>query len=123
VFNNGHTIQVQWAPGTVKSTVMVPAAGKKVTDVLTAGVAPAEFKEVPAEPLQFHFHTDSEHAQRGGLRHAFVCCTTVYTSIEHFATHATLSHLMIHPLQRNPLELRRHLLPHGDAHRAQGGSG
>jgi hypothetical protein len=28
VFNNGHTIQVQWAPGTVKSTVMVPAAGE-----------------------------------------------------------------------------------------------
>jgi hypothetical protein len=53
--------------------------------VLTAGAAPTDFKEVPAEPLQFHFHTDSEHAQRGGLRHAFVClhnsvhinCTTL----------------------------------------------
>lgn len=66
VYNNGHTIQVQWDAGALVSSVKVQTTGSKtavVTDVLN--MTSTKNKTVAATPLQFHFHTDSEHAVDG----------------------------------------------------------
>jgi hypothetical protein len=122
VFNNGHTIQVQWTPGALQSSVRVPApgnsspacvlcacdnrcfctpssvrcshnyladdyqyvifclnvntvyhptvtacppiAGNDITDYVNQGSL-LNLRTVTAEPLQLHFHTDSEHVVEG----------------------------------------------------------
>uniref|UniRef100_A0A7S0RK06 Carbonic anhydrase n=1 Tax=Chlamydomonas leiostraca TaxID=1034604 RepID=A0A7S0RK06_9CHLO len=66
VFNNGHTIQVQWAASALTSEVLITSRGGKVTDVLGMSAGGNDVvKRVRATPLQFHFHTDSEHAVDG----------------------------------------------------------
>ena len=62
VFNNGHTIQVQWK-GKLKSDVKI-LAKDTVLDVLNA-TASDKLKSFPLTPLQFHFHTTSEHTVDG----------------------------------------------------------
>lgn len=66
IFNNGHTIQVQWSQGALASNVEVvtTSSGGLITDVvggLTGLLGLTNTKKARATPLQFHFHTDSEH--------------------------------------------------------------
>eukprot|EP00199_Chlamydomonas_sp_CCMP681_P002113 CAMPEP_0119105060 /NCGR_PEP_ID=MMETSP1180-20130426/3108_1 /TAXON_ID=3052 ORGANISM="Chlamydomonas cf sp, Strain CCMP681" /NCGR_SAMPLE_ID=MMETSP1180 /ASSEMBLY_ACC=CAM_ASM_000741 /LENGTH=388 /DNA_ID=CAMNT_0007090001 /DNA_START=133 /DNA_END=1299 /DNA_ORIENTATION=- len=68
VFNNGHTIQVQWKGGVLDSTVVIPANvdnGSVITDVLSREFARTNPTSVVATPLQFHFHATSEHTVDG----------------------------------------------------------
>ncbi len=72
VFNNGHTIQVQWLDP-VNSSVKIQTTNNTITDVLNV-TSNAKIVTVEATPLQFHFHTMSEHAIEG--MYVCVCVST-----------------------------------------------
>ncbi|KAJ9516327.1 hypothetical protein QJQ45_001058 [Haematococcus lacustris] len=64
VFNNGHTVQVQWNTAELRSRILVPNVGGHVVDVARSSVN-ASYLPVIATPLQLHFHTTSEHTLEG----------------------------------------------------------
>ncbi|KAJ9516610.1 hypothetical protein QJQ45_015218 [Haematococcus lacustris] len=64
VFNNGHTVQVQWPARELQSQVLLPHVGGHVVDV-TRPFVNASYLPVRAVPLQLHFHTASEHTIGG----------------------------------------------------------
>ncbi|GFH25088.1 alpha-carbonic anhydrase domain-containing protein [Haematococcus lacustris] len=64
VFNNGHTVQVQWNTAELRSRILVPNVGGHVVDVTRSSVN-ASYLPVIATPLQLHFHTTSEHTLEG----------------------------------------------------------
>lgn len=67
VINTGHNIQVEWNVSTYNGHVMIPFRGFKnstITDVVDYPEAPTP-EHARGTPVQFHFHTSSEHSIDG----------------------------------------------------------
>ncbi len=121
VYNNGNTIQVQWAPGVLRSDVRA-WAGSNITDIVAGPVLNARrLRRVALTPLQFHFHSTSEHLVDGA------CCAVLrpndHAHAARSAQHITLA--ASHPAMRRAAPpvaapvARRHVRATGDAHCAQ----
>nr|AVI02149.1 alpha-carbonic anhydrase 3 [Chlamydomonas sp. ICE-L] len=67
VINNGHAIQVEWTSNYEGSMDIVADASPAatITDILSMPDTSEGTKVVTARPLQFHFHTGSEHFMDG----------------------------------------------------------
>lgn len=69
VINTGHTIQVEWKDDnwTPNLTVALTNNASILTDSISYMEATNDTKRVKATPLQFHFHTASEHLVHGHM--------------------------------------------------------
>lgn len=63
VINTGHSLQVEWLSWEVEPEAMVMVAGEELN--MFPYEAEQEFRPIPVTPIQFHWHTPSEHVVDG----------------------------------------------------------